>query len=326
MPCLYHNQKFKIQNMKIGLIGCGYLGKIHAKCIKEVKNVDLVGVYDISQEAAEEAAEKFFTTAYFELQALIDNCDVVDIVASTTDHFELAKQAIIAGKHCFVEKPLTATVEEAMKLIELAKKHNVVVQVGHVERYNSAFLAALPHLSHPFFIEAQRLSKFNWRGSDVSVVHDLMIHDIDLVLSMMRSEVVDIQAIGYQFITDSIDMANARLRFANGGIAHITASRIAAHPLRKMCIFQPKNYLTVDFQEKKVEIIEFENRQTFVTEIPIVEHNAIVEELSDFIQTIQRNRTPKVTMNDGLNALCIADKVVTEILQKNYANITINTK
>ena len=312
--------------MKIGLIGCGYLGKIHAKCIKEIKNIDLVGVYDIDQEAAEETAEKFFTTAYFELQALIENCDVVDIVTTTTDHFELAKKAIVTGKHCFVEKPLTATVDEAVKLIELAQIHNVVVQVGHVERYNPAFLAALPHLSHPFFIEAQRLSKFNLRGADVSVVHDLMIHDIDLILSVMQSEVVDIQSTGYKFVSEFIDIANARLLFANGGIAHITASRIAAHPLRKMCIFQPKNYLNIDFQEKKVEIIEFENRQTFVTEIPIVEHNAIVEELSDFIQTIQHNRIPKVTMNDGLNALCIADKVVTKILQQDYANITANVK
>jgi len=312
--------------MKIGLIGCGYLGKIHAKCIKELKNVDLVGVYDIDQEAAEETAEKFFTTAYFDLQALIDNCDVVDIVASTTDHFELAKKAIIAGKQCFVEKPLTATVDEAVKLIELAQKHNAIVQVGHVERYNPAFIAALPHLSHPFFIEAQRLSKFNLRGSDVSVVHDLMIHDIDLVLSIMKSEVVDIQAIGYQFITEFIDIASAKLLFANGGVAHITASRIATRSLREMCIFQSKNYLNVDFQEKKVEIIEFENRQTFVTEIPIVEHNAIVEELSDFIQAIQYNRVPKVAMNDGLNALCIADKVVAKIIEQDYANITINVK
>ena len=303
--------------MKIGLIGCGYLGKIHAKCIKEIKNVDLVGVYDINLESAEETAEKFLTTAYFDLQALIDNCDVVDIVATTTDHYELAKAAIISGKHCFIEKPLTATVEEAVKLIELAQKHNVIAQVGHVERYSPAFLAALPHLSKPFFIEAQRLCKFNPRGADVSVVHDLMIHDIDLVLSIMQSEVIDIQAVGYKFITETLDFANARLLFANGGVAHITASRIAAQPLRKMCIFQPKNYLTVDFQEKKVEMIEFENRQTFVTEIPIVEHNAIVEELSDFVQAVELQRLPKVSMNDGLNALRIADKVVTKILQQN---------
>jgi predicted dehydrogenase len=144
-----------------------------------------------------------------------------------------------------------------------------------------------------------------------------MIHDIDLVLSIMQSEVIDIQAVGYKFITETLDFANARLLFANGGVAHITASRIAAQPLRKMCIFQPKNYLTVDFQEKKVEMIEFENRQTFVTEIPIVEHNAIVEELSDFVQAVELQRLPKVSMNDGLNALRIADKVVTKILQQN---------
>jgi len=303
--------------MKIGLIGCGYLGKTHAKCIKEIKSVNLVGVYDISQEAAEETAKKFHTTAYFELQSLIENCDVVDIVAPTTTHFELAKKAIIAGKHCFIEKPLTATVDEAIKLIELAKKYNVMIQVGHVERYNPAFVAALPHLSHPFFIEAQRISKFNLRGADVSVVHDLMIHDIDLVLSIMQCDVIDIKAVGYRFVTESFDIAKAELQFTNGGIAHITASRIATNPLRKMCIFHPKNYLAVDFQEKKVEIIEFEKGQTFATEISIVECNAIVKELSDFIQTVQHHRVPKVTMYDGLNALRIADKVVTKILQQN---------
>jgi len=304
--------------MKIGLIGCGYLGKIHAKCIKELKNVDLVGVYDISPEAAEETAEKFCTTAYFDLETLIENCDAVDIAAATTTHFELAKKAITAGKHCFIEKPLTATVEEAEKLTELAREHSVLVQVGHVERYNPAFVAALPHLTKPFFIEAQRLCRFNLRGSDVSVVHDLMIHDIDLVLSVMQSEIIDIQAIGYKFITETLDFANARLLFANGGIAHITASRIAAQPLRKMCIFQSKNYLTVDFQEKKVENIEFENQQTFISEVPIVEHNAIVEELADFAQTVQYHKIPTVTIKDGLSALRVADKVVTKILQQNY--------
>jgi len=303
--------------MKIGLIGCGYLGKIHAKCIKEIKKIELVGVYDISRKVATETAEKFNTSAFFELEALIDHCDVVDIVTPTSTHFELAKKAIFAKKHCFIEKPLTATVEEAHTLIQLAQEHNVVVQVGHVERYNPAFVAALPHISQPLFIDAQRLCKFNLRGADVSVVHDLMIHDIDLVLSIMKSEILDIQAIGYHFITDSLDFARAKLQFANGGIAHITASRIAANPSREMVIFHHNNYISVNFQEKKVEINEFENGHSFSTDIPIVERNAIVEELSDFIQKIQNNKTPKVTIYDGANALCVADKVVNDILRQN---------
>jgi predicted dehydrogenase len=306
----------KYEFMKIGLIGCGYLGKIHAKCIKDIKNAELVGVYDIFHEATKETAEKFNATAYFELETLIANCDVVDIVTSTTTHFELAKKAIIAGKHCFIEKPLTATVDEAEQLIEYAKKNNVIVQVGHVERYNPAFCAALPHITQPLFIDAQRLCKFNPRGADVSVVHDLMIHDIDLVLSIMKSEVIDIQASGYKFITDSIDLAKTKLQFANGGVAYIKANRISAQSSRKMCIFHHKNYLSVDFQEKKVEIIEFEKGQTFAIEIPIVEHNAIVEELSDFVNAVQKNRVPKVSMYDGLNALYIADKVVNKIMQQ----------
>jgi len=301
--------------MKIGLIGCGYLGKIHAKCIKDVENLELVGVFDTSPEVVQETAAQFGATAYFNLQALIENCEVIDIVAATTAHFELAKQAIIAGKHCFIEKPLTATVAEAEQLVELALKHNVVVQVGHVERYNPAFIAALPHISQSFLIEANRLCKFNVRGADVSVVHDLMIHDIDLVLSIMKSEVIDIQAIGHKFITETPDIANVRLLFANGGVANINASRVSNYPVRKMCVFQPENYITVNFQEKKVEKTEFPNGVTNIAEIPIVEHNAIVVELSDFIQSIQHNREPKVTMNDGLNALRIADKVVKKINQ-----------
>jgi predicted dehydrogenase len=303
--------------MKIGLVGCGYFGKIHAKCIKEIKNAHFVGVYDTSPAIAAEIAEQFSTTAYSELDTLIAHCDIVDIVAATSAHFELAKKAIIAGKHCFIEKPLTATVAEAEKLIELAQKHNVVIQVGHVERYNPAFLAALPHFTKPFLIKANRLCKFILRGTDVSVVHDLMIHDIDLVLSVIQSEVIDIQATGCKYVTEFLDIANAKLIFANGGVAHFTASRVADHPVRKMRIFQPENYMSINFQEKKVEKFEFSNKQTIITELPIIEHNSIVEELTDFIKSIKQNKAPTVTMEDGLNALRIADKVVSIILQQN---------
>ena len=301
--------------MKIGLIGCGYLGKIHAQCIKEVNGLELVGVYDISHEAATETAKQLSTVAYTDLKALIAHCEAIDIVSATVSHFEVAKTVITSGKHCFIEKPLTATVEEAELLIELAEKHKVMVQVGHVERYNPAFLAALPHITHPLSIEAYRLCKFNIRGTDVSVVHDLMIHDIDLILSIMKSEVVDIQAEGYRYLTEFLDIANAKLLFANGSVAHIKVSRIAATPARKMCIFQPENYITVNFQEKRVEKIDFQKHQVNLTEIPITEHNAIGAELSDFIQAIQHAQTPIVTMIDGLNALRIADKVVKKIIQ-----------
>jgi predicted dehydrogenase len=305
--------------MKIGLIGCGYLGKIHAKCIKEILNVELIGVYDIFQEAAIETAEKFNTTAYSDLQNLMENCDAVDIIASTTAHSDLAKQAMRAGKHCFIEKPLTATVAEAEKLIALAKQQNVIVQVGHVERYNPAFLAALPHISQPIHIEAHRLCPFNLRGTDVSVVHDLMIHDIDLILSIVQSEVVEIQSTGYNYLTERLDVVHAKLTFANRAIADITASRVATQPVRKMYIYQPKSCLTVDFHEKTAEKIAFENSTPSFTKIPVIEHNAIVEELSDFVHTVQHKKIPRVTMENGLNALRIADKVVTKILQQNCA-------
>jgi len=303
--------------MKLGLIGCGYFGKIHAKCINEIKNVDFVGIFDIFPEVAAEIAEQFSTTVYTELDKLIAHCDVVDIVASTSAHFELAKKVITAGKHCFIEKPLTTNVAEAEQLIELAKKHNVVVQVGHVERYNPAFQAALPHFTKPFLIKSNRLCRFHVRGTDVSVVHDLMIHDLDLVLSIMKSEVIDIQATGCKYVTEFLDVANAKLLFANGGVAHLTASRVADHPVRKMRIFQPENYMTINFQDKKVEKFEFSNQQTIINELPIFEYNSIIKELSDLTHSIKHNQPPKVTMEDGLNALRIADKVVGIIQQQN---------
>ena len=304
--------------MKIGLIGCGHLGKIHAKCIREAKNMEFVGVYDISQETTKETAALFNTHAFFDLQSLIKSCDILDIVSTTVSHFDLAKTVIMAGKHCFIEKPCTATVNEAKELIKLAEKHNVVVQVGHVERYNPAFLAALPLLTKPYFIEAHRLGEFSPRGTDVSVVHDLMIHDIDLVLSIIQSEIIDIHASGCKYVTDTLDVANARLHFANGCIANMSVSRVSTHSLRKMYFFQPKNYISVNFKGKKVEKLDFSNGNSKLIEIPVIEHNAIVEELSDLIQTIQNKRTPKVTLKDGLNALSVADKVVKKILQQNY--------
>ena len=304
--------------IKIGIIGCGYLGKIHAKCIKEIDNLELLGVYDMSQQNTQEMAKLFSTNPYYDLQTLIDNCDLVDVVAATIAHYELARQVIVSGKHCFIEKPLTATVDEAEKLIKLAEKYNVVVQIGHVERYNPAFIGALPHIFHPFFIEAQRLCKFSQRGSDVSVVHDLMIHDIDLVLSILKSEIIDIQATGYKFVTESIDYADVKILFANDSMAHLTASRVSSNTLRKMCIFQPQNCIYVNFQEKQAEIIEFEKSNAVISKIPVIEYNAIIEELTDFIQTVQKKSSPKITLKDGYNALCVADKIVTNIFNKMY--------
>ena len=301
--------------MRIGLIGCGHLGKIHAKCIQEVGQLELAGVFDISQEKAQGTAQLFHTTHYNNLQQLVEHCDAVDIVATTTAHYELAKQVIEAQKHCFIEKPIAATVEEAEKLIELAAHYNVIVQIGHVERYNPAYVATLPYISNPYHIEAQRFCKFNLRGSDVSVVHDLMIHDIDLVLSIVESEVIDIQATGYKLVTDNWDYVEARLFFADKTMAHLTASRVASDTLRKMCVFQPNNCISVNFQEKKAEKIEFERGKMVIHEIPVAEYNAIVTELDDFMHAIQENRTPKVTMNDGYNALVVADKVIAKLLQ-----------
>lgn len=326
--------------LKIGVLGAGHLGKIHIKCIKEIQEYELVGFYDAMPENATEVAKEYGIQNFDTIEDLIDAVDVVDIVTPTLSHFECAEKALKAGKHVFIEKPVTNTLAEAEELIRLSKEHKLKIQVGHVERFNPAFVAAQPHLKQPMFIETHRLAQFNPRGLDVPVVLDLMIHDIDVILKAVGSKVEKISASGVNVVADTPDIANARLEFANGCVANLTTSRIAVKNMRKSRFFQRDAYVAVDFLEKKSEIVrmkdatgdegpfsmvldlgENKGKKEIIFENPKVHpSNAIREELFTFHEAIINNEQPIVTIEDGYEALKVAYGILEEI-EKNLQKI-----
>ena len=325
--------------IKIGLLGVGHLGKIHLKCINQIDGYELVGFYDTDANQAAEVEQEFGIKCFESIEKLISAVDVVDIVTPTVQHFECAKNAIENSKHVFIEKPIVTTPEEARILINLAKKANVKVQVGHVERFNPAFIAAGNALNNPMFIECHRLALFNPRGTDVPVVLDLMIHDIDVILSVVKSEVKNIHASGVNVVSDTPDIANARIEFENGAVANLTTSRISLKNMRKTRFFQKDAYITVDFLEKVTEIIKMEEldnepddpmamvinlgpdkkkRRVYFDKPEINSINAIVEELKSFKDSVLNNTTPTVTIEDGYNALNVAHMIMEKIIKSEH--------
>ncbi|TPN82127.1 Gfo/Idh/MocA family protein [Aquimarina algicola] len=315
--------------LKAGVLGAGHLGKIHLRLLQQSENYNLVGFYDTNQQQAEAIASEFGYTLFNSVEELIAAVDVVDIVTPTFAHFEVAKQAIEAGKHIFIEKPITNTVEEAEQLIALAKKHNVKGQVGHVERFNPAFTAVSEKIDNPMFIETHRLAEFNPRGTDVPVVLDLMIHDIDAILSVVHSEVKHISASGVAVISETPDIANARIEFDNGCVANLTSSRISLKNMRKTRFFQRDAYISVDFFEKKCEVVKMKDvpeqpddfamilqnaegvkKQIYFDNPEIPSNNAILDELDTFANAIYTNTTPIVSLDQGKKALEVALKII----------------
>lgn len=315
--------------LKAGVLGAGHLGKIHLRLLKESKEFDLVGFYDISESHGRKVEEELGYRYFSDLDELIEAVDVVDVVTPTLSHFEVGRKAITAGKHLFIEKPITNTVDEANILIELAKKHRVKGQVGHVERFNPAFMAVASQLDNPMFIEAHRLAEFNPRGTDVPVVLDLMIHDIDAVLSVVNSPVRTVQASGVSIISETPDMANARVEFENGCVANFTASRISLKNMRKTRFFQRDAYISVDFLEKKCEVVKMKNapdtpgdfdmilqnaegvkKQIYFDNPTVTENNAILDELESFASAIKNDTTPVVSLEQGTEALRIANQII----------------
>lgn len=321
--------------LKIGVLGAGHLGKIHIRCIKEISQFELVGFYDPDDENSKKVESEFQIKRFRELSDLIDLVDVVDIVTPTVSHFSCASQAMKKFKHVFIEKPLVTTVDEAKELIALSNEANVKVQVGHVERFNPAYLAAKPYINQPLFIETHRLAQFNPRGTDVPVILDLMIHDIDIILSMVKSNVKRISASGVAIVSDTPDIANARLEFDNGCVANLTASRISMKNMRKTRIFQRDAYIAIDFLEKDCEIIRLKNvedessldplsmtidlgndkgkKQIFFERPDTTPVNAIKSELETFYEAVTTNTIPAVTIIDGFNALDLAYKVINKM-------------
>ena len=319
--------------LKIGVLGAGHLGNIHLKILKESPFYDLIGFYDPDSNKAKKVQTELSVPFFDSIDTLIKNVDVVDVVTPTLSHFDCAQQALKKLKHVFIEKPITNTTKEAKKLLELASEVNVKVQVGHVERFNPAFLAAQSSFEKPMFIETHRLAQFNPRGTDVSVVLDLMIHDIDIILSVVKSPVTNISASGVPVVSDTPDIANARIEFENGCVANLTASRTTLKNMRKSRFFQKDAYLSVDFLEKKTEIVRIKNvtepkdpfaitikpgegkqEKQILFEIPnIKKNNAIKDELESFAKSITHDTTPLVTIEDGYRALDIANKVLEKV-------------
>ncbi len=317
--------------LKIGVLGAGHLGKIHIKCIEQVKDYQLTGFYDTDDANAIQVEKEHNIKKYSSIESLIEDVDVVDIVTPTVSHYDCAVKSLKKFKHVFIEKPVVASPEEAKELIKISREANVKVQVGHVERYNPAFIAARDYLNNPLFIETHRLAQFNPRGTDVPVILDLMIHDIDIVLSVVKSGIKKIQASGVPVVSDTPDIANARIEFDNGCVANLTASRISIKNMRKSRFFQKDAYVSVDFLEKKTEIIRLKNvdpskvdplamvidlgkdkgsKQIYFENPEITPINAIKTELESFADAIIHNRIPDVTINDGYLALDVAHSII----------------
>jgi predicted dehydrogenase len=316
--------------LKVGVFGVGHLGKFHLNNWKEIKTAELVGFYDPDDNTAREVTEKYHLAHYADPLQLMDACDIVDIVAPTPAHFSLCEKAIRKGKHVFVEKPLANTMQEAREIVKLVRESNVKLQVGHVERFNPAFLAVQSMPLNPLFIEVHRLAQFNPRGTEVSVILDLMIHDIDIILSLVRSEVHNISASGVAVMTETPDIASVRIEFHNGCVANLTSSRISMKKMRKMRLFQKDAYIGIDFLNKKSEIIKLKTPQdldvfAFDIETPngkktialsnptIPEVNAIRLELEAFTESILTNTPTRVSEVDGFRAMDIAHQILQKI-------------
>jgi len=319
--------------LKIGLLGAGHLGKIHLKCIRQVENFELIGFYDPDEENSRKVEEEFGLKRFPGIEQLIDASDAIDIVTPTINHYECADIAMKAGKHVFIEKPVVSTPDEAQKLMELAQEAKVKVQVGHVERFNPAFVAVKDKLNAPMFIETHRLAQFNPRGTDVPVVLDLMIHDLDIILSSVNARLRKLSASGVAVVSDTPDIANARLEFDNGCVANLTASRISMKNMRKSRFFQKNAYISVDFLTKESEIVSMSDvdqhtdplamvlelgegktdKEIHFQKPEIIQTNAIVEELKSFANAIINDTEPPVTLYDGYQALLVAHQIVEKI-------------
>jgi predicted dehydrogenase len=320
--------------LKIGVLGAGHLGKIHIRLLKELSEVfELVGFVDQSDENAQKVMDDYAIPRFNSIQELIEKVDCIDVVTPTLAHFDCAVQALRNSRHVFIEKPVTETVEESRQLIRLAREANVKVQVGHVERFNPAFQAAVPFLTKPMFIETHRLAQFNPRGTDVSVVLDLMIHDLDIILSVVKSGIKRISASGVAVVSDTPDITNARIEFDNGCVANLTASRISMKNMRKSRFFQKDAYISVDFLDRQLEVVRMEDvdgeadpfdvvlelgngrpaKKILFDKPELPEINAIKEELHAFALSIINDEVPPVPLEAGAMALEVAHQIIEKI-------------
>jgi predicted dehydrogenase len=316
--------------LKVGIFGVGHLGKFHLNNWKEIEGVKIVGFFDPNNDNAKAVAAEYGIKRFLDEDKLIDACDAIDVVVPTDWHFEVCMKAVRKGKHVFVEKPLCNTIPEARDLVNMVREANVKMQVGHVERFNPAYLALKDMQLNPMFIEVHRLAQFNPRGTEVSVILDLMIHDLDIILSLVKSDVKNISANGVAVMTDTPDIANVRIEFNNGCVANLTSSRISMKKMRKMRLFQKDSYIGIDFLEKKTEIIKLKTdndknvfafdldtpkgKKTIAVANPVIPNaNAIKLELEAFVDSIVNNKPTVVSEIDGYLAMEVAHKILEKI-------------
>ncbi|MBZ0201047.1 MAG: Gfo/Idh/MocA family oxidoreductase [Ignavibacteriaceae bacterium] len=322
-----------MEKLKLGVIGTGHLGKLHIKMLKNSRNGNFIGIYDSNAEQAKLAGAEYMVEIFEDIDTLLANVDAVSVAATTSAHYEVCKKCLTAGVHVFVEKPITTTIEEAEELIKIAAEKKLNFQVGHIERFNPALLSLEKYILEPMFIQTDRLAQFNPRGTDVAVVLDLMIHDIDIILSLIKSPVKQIDASGVAVVSESLDIANARLLFENGAVANVTASRISQKRMRKMRLFQRDTYLSLDFTTGVSEVYRLtgvddvtphsvsfgeigvgEKKKLVVYEQPeVMEVNALQYELQLFVDSVLKSEKPVVSGEDGLRALQVAQTIIQKI-------------
>ena len=335
-----------MEKLKIGVIGVGHLGRLHTMLYQQVPNAEFIGLYDADHERMKTVAEEFNVPAFATLDELIEKVDAVSVVVPTTLHYEITKKLLNQNIHCLIEKPITSTVAQADELIKIAKQKDLIVQIGHIERFNPAIVALKDVKLNPMFIESHRLASFDPRGTDVAVVLDLMIHDIDIILHLVKSKVKNLTASGVAVLTNEVDIANARIQFENGAVANVTASRISQKKMRKMRLFQKNSYIAIDFLQKFSEMyrlvdinspdaaafgipIQMENlkkQKKIIYEKPSVsDGNALLMELNSFVDSVQHHERPAVSAEEGKEALRIAsvitDMIKTELKQYGIADI-----
>ena len=327
--------------LKIGVIGTGHLGKLHTKMFQQISNCELMGIYDSNPDHLTIVSKEYNVTGFGSISELLDKVDAVSIAVTTSAHFQVAEKCLENNKHVFIEKPITSMISEGEKLVKTAAEKNLIIQVGHIERFNPALLAVEEFIVQPMFIQSDRLAQFNPRGTDVAVVFDLMIHDIDIILSLVKSDVLKIDANGVAVVSDNIDIANARIQFVNGAVANVTASRISQKKMRKMRLFQKDNYISLDFiagvaevyrlvsadQQLLTPAISFgeigvgDKKKRVIYEQPeIKEVNALKYELELFVNSVIAGESPVVTGEDGLRALKVAE-IIIEKIEESKVNV-----
>jgi predicted dehydrogenase len=312
-----------MKRVRLGVIGVGYAGELHAQKYAAMEDVDLVGVADADFARAQQVARRYNTTAYSNYAELLPFLDGASVAVPTVSHFEIGHEMLTHGVNLLIEKPITLNLEEAQSLIGRAKEHGAVLQIGHIERFNPAVVKMESLISKPIFIESHRLNFFTTRGTDVDVVLDLMIHDLDIILHIVNSEIEDIDAVGMSVVNDKTDIANVRIIFANGAVANVTASRVSSESLRMLRIFQPDTHISVDYGDRKLTVTRLNGDKTLAGSSPIVHweeefpnSDPMADQLRSFVEAITKKSEPKVSGDDGMRALAVSLSIIKQITRK----------